>query len=67
MSDTTNLAAGIAGANLFDHVRAMLKPSVVAAGAALILFTGLGFMATTTGATDLSALQAALNESFVIR
>ena len=43
LSDTTNLAAGIAGANLFAHIRGMLLTTVPGAIVAMICFLTLGF------------------------
>lgn len=42
LSDTTNLAPGIAGAELFEHIHAMLYTTVPAIVLALIGFTVLG-------------------------
>ena len=42
LSDTTNLAAGITGANLFAHIRGMLLTTVPGAAVALVCFVLLG-------------------------
>lgn len=43
MSDTTNLAPAMAGAQLFDHIKHMLYTTSVSYGITLILFLVIGF------------------------
>ncbi len=43
LSDTTNLSAAVAEADLFDHIKAMLYTSVPAVVICLILYTVFGF------------------------
>jgi len=43
MSDTTNLAPAMAGAELFDHIKHMLYTTSVSYGITLILFLVIGF------------------------
>ncbi|MFH1811715.1 MAG: Na+/H+ antiporter NhaC [Pseudomonadota bacterium] len=47
LSDTTNLAPGIAGATLFEHIHAMLYTTVPALLIALVVYTGIGFLSST--------------------
>jgi len=64
LSDTTNLAPGIAGAELFEHIHAMLYTTVPAYLLALTGFVILGFAVTgdsaTYDATSVEALRTAL-------
>ncbi len=65
LSDTTNLASGIAGTDLFTHIRYMLittGPSIVIA---LTVFTVLSF-GQDSAATDVAELQSTLRETFNI-
>ena len=65
LSDTTNLAPGIARAELFEHIHAMLYTTVPAYTIALIAFGVLGFVVTGDGAafdaSKVETLRAALN------
>jgi len=59
LSDTTNLAPGIAGAELFDHIHAMLYTTVPAIVLALIGFTVLGLAtAGDPGSFDTASVEA---------
>ncbi|UBM62624.1 Na+/H+ antiporter NhaC [Candidatus Sulfidibacterium hydrothermale] len=49
LSDTTNLAPAVAGADLYSHIRHMLWTTVPSITLALILFSMLGFSASATG------------------
>ncbi len=44
LSDTTNLAPAMAGANLFDHIRHMLFTTGPSYGISLIIYAVIGFM-----------------------
>jgi len=65
LSDTTNLAPGIAGAELFDHIHAMLYTTVPAYVIALTGFTVMGVVvsgdAAAYDASSVEALRASLN------
>lgn len=65
LSDTTNLAPGIAGAELFDHIQAMLYTTLPAYGIALLIFTAIGLSGSTDAAafdtSGVVTLQAALH------
>jgi NhaC family Na+:H+ antiporter len=52
MSDTTNLAPAVAGAELFDHVRHMTITTVPALIVALVGFTVLGLGLDTTASAE---------------
>lgn len=49
LSDTTNLAAGAAGADLFEHIRHMLWTTVPALAVALSLYLWIGFSGDASG------------------
>lgn len=69
LSDTTNLAPAMAGTDVFTHIKAMAKPTVVSYILTLIIF-GIITMQYSGGAgADTSAiteLQDGLNQSFNI-
>lgn len=48
LSETTNLAPAVAGAELFDHIRHMLWTTVPSYALALVLFTIIGFNSDVT-------------------
>ena len=66
LSDTTNLAPGIAGAKLFEHIAAMFYTTVPAFVIALVLYTLIGlFGAGDTASYDpqqVNTLRAALEQ-----
>lgn len=67
MSEMTNLAAGITGLNLFEHIRHLLYTTVPAITIALIIYTIMGFTLTPQGSPDqVAVLQSQLNDIFVI-
>ncbi|NYB76078.1 Na+/H+ antiporter NhaC [Sedimentibacter hydroxybenzoicus DSM 7310] len=43
LSDTTNLAPGMAGSTLFDHIKHMLYTTSVSYGITLVIFLAIGF------------------------
>ncbi len=73
LSDSTNLSAGVAGVNVFDHIRHMLYTTVPSFVIAVILFAviGLGFRNTAVADTSqinaiLETLQGSFNISPII-
>ncbi|MEM1328597.1 MAG: Na+/H+ antiporter NhaC [Bacteroidota bacterium] len=66
LSDTTNLAPAMAGAELFAHIRYMALTTVPSIVITLIVFVILGLTQDTTGATDNAAMLASIKESFNI-
>ncbi|VEF46124.1 NahC family Na(+)/H(+) antiporter [Bacillus freudenreichii] len=67
MSEMTNLAAGITGLNLFEHIRHLLYTTVPAITIALIIYTIMGFTLTPEGSPDqVAVLQSQLSDIFVI-
>ncbi len=66
LSDTTNLAAAMAGSELFTHIRYMLYTTVPSITITIIVFSILGVMQKTTGEADYSAILSAIDEKFYI-
>jgi NhaC family Na+:H+ antiporter len=67
MSDTTNLAPAMAGADLFDHIRHMIYTTGPSLVIALIIFSLLGW--GRSGDVDTAAIaemQGAISSAFVI-
>jgi len=66
ISDTTNLAAVSAGANLYNHIRAMTYTTIPSYLLALIIYTFIGFRyANGTGNTaDIELIQGTLSANF---
>ena len=68
LSDTTNLAAAMAGTDLFTHIRYMMYTTVPSISLALIIFLLIGFNGDTdgNGPTDVASIQEAIQEKFYI-
>ncbi|MER1987691.1 MAG: Na+/H+ antiporter NhaC [Solibacillus sp.] len=68
LSETTNMAPGITGVDLFDHIRHMMFTTVPAWIISIILFFIIGFMYTADAnkVQDIIILQQQLDELFVI-
>ncbi len=68
LSDTTNLAAGVTGTNLFDHIRHMLYTTGPSYVISLIFFAVLGFRFSSgeIDASVISGMVDALESTFVI-
>ena len=66
LSDTTNLAPSMAGAELFDHIRYMTYTTVPTIIITLIVFSFISFSMTTTGTPDISNKLAAIDTAFNI-
>lgn len=60
LSDTTNLAPAMAGANIFDHIRHMLYTTIPSAIISIILFWIIG-MRYAGGELDTAAINSLLN------
>ncbi len=67
LSDTTNLAPGLAGAKLFEHIQAMFYTTLPAWVLALLAYGVLGFFMSgdTAGASlaDIASLRVALHQA----
>ena len=57
LSDTTNLAPAMAGTDVFTHIKAMLKPTLIAYGLTLLIF---GFL------SNVDLIANGLKETFTI-
>ncbi len=66
LSDTTNLAAAMAGADLFDHIRYMLLTTIPSVTVTLIVFIILSLNQDTTGSTDTADMLASISGSINI-
>ena len=66
LSDSTNLAPAVAGAELFEHIRHMLFTTVPALAIALLLYGVLGWrgFAGASSAESIDAILSALNAAF---
>lgn len=66
LSDTTNLAPAMAGAELFDHIRYMALTTVPTIVVALIIFIIIGFSIDTSGTPDITDKLTAMDTAFNI-
>lgn len=68
LSDTTNLAAGLTGTDLFEHIKHMLWTTIPGLAIALGVYAYLGrqFAESTVGTADISQTVQVLQESFHI-
>ena len=66
LSDTTNLAPAMAGAELFSHIKYMALTTIPTITITFIVFVILGFSIDTTGAADTSVLLNDLRLTFNI-
>jgi len=68
MSDTTNLAPAMAGAELFDHIKHMMYTTSVSYGITLVIFLVLGFRYTSSeiDTTAINGILDAISSAFTI-
>jgi NhaC family Na+:H+ antiporter len=66
LSDTTNLAPAMAGADLFDHIKYMAYTTIPSITITFIVFLIIGFGIETTGAPDISDKLIAIKSAFNI-
>ena len=66
LSDTTNLAPAMAGADLFTHIRYMTHTTVPSIVVTLIVFIILGIGFSAEGSANSQELLTAMNEVFTI-
>jgi len=68
MSDTTNLAPGMAGAELFDHIKHMLYTTSVSYGITLVLFLIIGFRyaGQELDTSSINEILAAISSVYII-
>ena len=66
LSDTTNLAPAMAGADLFTHIRYMAYTTIPTITITLIIFIVIGFTLETKGTPDISTQLTAMDAAFNI-
>ena len=66
LSDTTNLAPAMAGAELFDHIKYMALTTVPTIIVTIIIFTVIGLTRDTTGQTNPTEMLGSIKETFHI-
>jgi NhaC family Na+:H+ antiporter len=66
LSDTTNLAPAMAGAELFSHIRYMAYTTIPTITITIIVFAVLNFTQTTSGTSDNTEMLASISDSFNI-
>jgi len=66
LSDTTNLAPAMAGAELFTHIRYMMYTTVPTRTITIIIFTFLGLAQDTSGAADTQGILTKIDDTFNI-
>ena len=66
LSDTTNLASAMAGAELFSHIKYMSITTIPSILVALVILTILGLTRDVTGIADSSEILAAIDSAFNI-
>lgn len=66
LSDTTNLAAAMAGADLFKHIKYMAYTTVPSISIALVIFAIISFTQTTTGGAETAEMLESIKASFRI-
>ncbi len=66
LSDTTNLAAAMAGSDLFEHIRYMTLTTGPTYVITLVVFSVMGLNYQPTGVADASAILAAIDSAFYV-
>lgn len=68
LSDTTNLAPAMAGTDVFTHIKAMFKPTLIAYGLTLLIFgfLSLKYKGASADLSNLDVIANGLKESFTI-
>jgi len=66
LSDTTNLAAAMAGTDLFTHIRYMMITTVPTITITLLIFVIIGLNLDVSGTTDTSAILHSIESTFTI-
>lgn len=64
LSDTTNLAPAMAGAELFSHIRYMAITTIPTILVSILVFVILGFTIDTSGTTDTQEMLYAIENTF---
>ena len=68
LSETTNMAPGVTGVQLFEHIRHMLYTTIPALLISVLIyfFIGLFVHHNNTGTSDIESLQQQLSDLFII-
>jgi NhaC family Na+:H+ antiporter len=66
LSDTTNLAAAMAGTDLFTHIRYMMITTVPTITLTLLIFVIIGLNLDVSGSTDTTAILNSIETTFTI-
>jgi len=66
LSDTTNLASSLAGADLFSHIKYMLWTTIPSIVITLVFFGSIGFTFSVENTVDNASLLYDLKKAFVI-
>lgn len=68
LSDTTNLAPAMAGTDVFTHIKAMFKPTLIAYGLTLLIFgfLSLKYKGASADLSNVDIIAKGLKESFTI-
>lgn len=66
LSDTTNLAAAMAGSELFSHIRYMLYTTVPSIIVCIVILTILGLSQDVSGSADTAAMLQVIDANFNI-
>ncbi|MFR8506674.1 MAG: Na+/H+ antiporter NhaC [Peptoniphilus sp.] len=68
LSDTTNLAPAMAGTDVFTHIKAMFKPTLLAYGLTLLIFgfLSLKYKGASADLSNVDVIAKGLKESFTI-
>ena len=68
LSDTTNLAPAMAGTDVFTHIKAMFKPTLLAYGLTLLIFgfLSLKYKGANADLSNVDVIANGLKESFTI-
>lgn len=68
LSDTTNLAPAMAGTDVFTHIKAMFKPTIIAYGLTLLIFgfLSLKYKGASADLSNVDVIAKGLKDSFTI-
>jgi len=66
LSDTTNLAAAVTNADLYDHIKAMRNGTIIAFGLSVVAYAVLGVYFVEGGAADIAAISGPLADSYAL-
>ncbi|MFC3477574.1 arginine/ornithine antiporter ArcD [Halobacterium litoreum] len=66
LSDTTNLAAAVTNADLYDHINGMRLGTAIAFGLSVVAYAVLGVLAVDGGATNVAAVSGPLADTYAL-